>query len=406
MDAWETLVSRGFVQQCTGADAVRAALRSGQVTVYAGFDPTADSLHVGHLLPVMALAWLQRFGHRPIAVVGGGTAMVGDPTGKTEMRLLLDEATIAVNLQAQKRQLEHFLVLDGERGLMVDNAEWLLRLQYIPFLRDIGRLFSVNRMLATEAYKQRLERGLSFIEFNYQVLQAYDFLELYRRHGCTLQIGGDDQWANILAGTELIRRIEGVDAHGLTQPLILTAAGEKMGKTAGNAVWLDPAKLSPFDFYQYWINVDDRDVGRFLRLYTFLPLEEIGELEALEGADLRQAKRVLAWQSTMLVHGEAEARAAEQAAQAMVAGEAVGELPSLRVAKADLAGGLRITAVLVEAGLAKSRGEARRLIENAGVSLNNARVDDAEGVITAAQVGAGVVLRVGKRRAVRVLAAE
>lgn len=404
MDAWEILKARGFVQQCTHPDEVAEALGSGSVTYYVGFDPTADSLHIGHMLPVMAMAWLQRAGHRPIAVVGGGTALVGDPSGKTELRLLLDEATIAANLEAMKRQLQRFLVVDGERGLMVDNASWLKPLHYIDFLRDIGRHFSVNQMLATEAYKQRLERGLSFIEFNYQLLQAYDFLFLHRQHGCALQLGGDDQWANILAGADLIRRLEQHRAWGLTLPLITTATGAKMGKTAAGAVWLDPARTPVFDYFQYWLNVDDRDVGRFLRLYTFLPLDEIERLEALPGAEIREAKRVLAVESTRLVHGEAAAQAAEQAARAMVAGEATSDLPT-HVLPAQLAdGGVQIVTLLVDSGLAKSRGEARRLVEGGGVRIGQDRVADTEGMLKASEIGTeGAVLRVGKKRAVRIV---
>ena len=295
MNPFDILRERGLIQQCTGEAEVRAAFDAGPVTFYAGFDPTSDSMHIGHLLPVMAMAWLQRAGHRPIAVVGGGTAMVGDPSGKTELRQMLSEDDIRANSEALQEQLSRFLVLDGEKGLMVNNAEWLMQLQYIPFLREVGRHFSVNRMLAMDAYKQRLERksGLSFIEFNYQLLQAYDFLALYRTHGCTLQMGGDDQWGNILAGTDLIRRMEQGEAWGLTFPLITTASGAKMGKTAAGAVWLDANRLAPFDYFQHWLNVADTDVGRFLRLYTFLPINEVQKLEALQGAGDGALERVL-----------------------------------------------------------------------------------------------------------------
>lgn len=403
MEAFETLEARGFVQQCTDADGLRRQLAEGQVTFYVGFDPTADSLHVGHLLQIMAMAWLQRAGHRPIAVVGGGTAMVGDPSGKTELRQMLTEARIAENAQALKAQLSRFLVLDGQQGFMVDNAEWLLGLQYIPFLREIGRHFSVNRMLSAEAYKLRLEKGLSFIEFNYQLLQAYDFLELYRRHRCTLQLGGDDQWGNILAGTDLVRRLEQADVQGLTTPLLTTATGEKMGKTAKGAVWLDPGRCSPFDWYQYWLNVDDRDVGRFLRLYTFLPLDEVTRLEALQGADIREAKRVLAQQTTTLVHGEEAMRQAEAAAAAMVSGAAAADLPTHIVT--DLAGDLRLVVLMADSGLTKSRGEARRLIQGGGVQLAGERVTDPEAVLAPGDLqGDGALVRVGRKRAVRLVA--
>lgn len=401
MDAFETLEARGFVQQCTDAERVRKLLSEGPVTYYVGFDPTAASLHVGHLLQVMAMAWLQRAGHRPIAIVGGGTAHVGDPSGRTELRQMLSSEDIAANTEALKRQLERFLVLDGERGLMVDNAEWLLELQYIPFLREIGRHFSVNRMLSMEAYKLRLERGLSFIEFNYQLLQAYDFLELYRRYGCALQIGGDDQWGNILAGTDLIRRVTQGEAHGLTTPLLTTASGAKMGKTAAGAVWLDPDRFPPFDFYQYWLNVDDRDVGRFLRLYTFLPLDEIARLEALEGAHIREAKRVLAREMTTLVHGSDAAAQAEAAAAAMVGGTAAAELPThTLVGEEDR----KLVVALADSGLCKSRGEARRLIVGGGVRVNGERVQDPDYVLSPGDLGTeGAVVRVGKKRAARLV---
>lgn len=401
MRGLETLEARGFVQQCTDLDRVREALAQGPVTYYVGFDPTAPSLHVGHLLPVMAMAWLQRAGHRPIAVVGGGTAMVGDPSGKTEMRRLLSEEEIRHNADAIARQLGRFLQLDGDRGLTVNNADYLLELKYIPFLRDIGRHFSVNRMLTMEAYKLRLERGLSFIEFNYQLLQSYDFLELYRRYGCILQLGGDDQWGNIIAGADLIRRAEQGEAYGLTTPLITTSTGDKMGKTAAGAVWLDPTLTSPFDFHQYWLNVDDRDVGRFLRLYTFLPLDRVLELEALEGADIREAKRVLAREVTALVHGIEEAERAEAAATAMVAGAAAADLPTHRITDDE---GAKLIVALADSGLCKSRGEARRLVAGGGVRVNGVKIDDVEHILGPDILsGDGAVLRVGKKRAVRVV---
>lgn len=400
MDALGNLEQRGFVQQCTGLEDLRALLSEGPVTYYVGFDPTADSLHVGHLLQLMAMSWLQRAGHRPIAVVGGGTVQVGDPSGRTELRQMLGQEEISANVACLRRQIEQYLVLDGERGLLVDNAEWLMELQYIPFLRDIGRHFSVNRMIAAEAYKQRLERGLSFIEFNYQILQSYDFLELYRRHGCRLQIGGDDQWGNILPGSDLIRRVEGDDrVHGLTTPLLTTASGAKMGKTAKGAVWLDPAKTSEFDWYQYWINVDDRDVGRFLRLYTFLDLDEVVRLEALQGADIREAKRVLARETTALVHGQAAADRAEQAARSMVAGAASADLPTY-----TLGDDLRLLAVVAGAGLTKSKGEARRVIKGGGVRVDGEKILDPEWTVEPTAVGPeGLVVRVGKKRAARVV---
>jgi tyrosyl-tRNA synthetase len=399
MDAWETLVARGFVQQTTGEEKLQAALRGPRLTVYAGFDPTADSLHVGHLVPVLALAWLQRAGHRVLALVGGGTARVGDPTGRTDLRQMLDDARIAENSAAIRRQLERFLVLDGQQGELVDNADWLMPLNYLAFLREIGALFSVNRMIAAEAYKQRLEKGLSFLEFNYQILQAYDYLELFRREGCALQVGGDDQWGNILAGVDLVRRCHGAEVHALTQPLITTAAGTKMGKSAAGAVWLSADRTPPFDFYQYWLNVDDRDVGRFLRLYTLLPLEEVERLSSLEGAALREAKRVLAQSMTALVHGDEAAERAANAAAAMVSGEGAEELPTFVLPSA-----LRLVEVLRDSGLASSLSEARKLVRNGGVRLGLDKVTDEDGPIEPSRLpSTGVVLRVGKRRAVRLL---
>lgn len=400
MDALETLRTRGFVQQVTHPEELAARLTAGPITYYVGIDPTADSMHVGHLLPVMAMAWLQRAGHRPIAVVGGGTAMVGDPSGKTELRQMLTREQIVANSLALKAQLGRFLDFGPGKGLLVDNADWLLGLNYIDFLREIGSTFSVNRMLAVEAYKIRLERGLSFIEFNYQILQAYDFLELHQRHGCELQMGGDDQWGNIVAGIDLIRRKSGATSYGLTLPLITTATGAKMGKTATGAVWLDPDRLPPFDYYQYWLNIPDADVIRMLKLYTFLPLEQIDELAKLTGAQVREAKRVLAHEATALVHGEEAAQKAAAGARAMVAGAAAEDLPTHTVT-----GPTSLAAVLVDAGLAKSKGEARRLVAGGGVRLGSDKVDDPEIVLDPATWPTdGVVARVGKKHAVRLLA--
>ncbi|MBW1878330.1 MAG: tyrosine--tRNA ligase [Deltaproteobacteria bacterium] len=407
MHVIDTLAARGFIQQSTGLDSIREAMDQGPLTFYVGFDPSADSLHVGHLVQALAMRWLQQAGHRAIALVGGGTAMVGDPSGRTELRQMLTLDSIAANARGMQGQLERVLVLDGEQGLLVNNAEWLMKLEYIPFLREIGSQFSVNRMLAAEAYRQRLARGLSFIEFNYQLLQAYDYLELYRRFGCTLQVGGDDQWGNILAGTDLVRRMEGADVFGLTTPLLTTASGAKMGKTAQGALWLSADRLAPFAFFQYWINAEDEDVGRFLRMFTTLPLEEIAALEALEGADIRTAKRRLAWECTALVHGAAAADEAEAGARAMVAGQATDDLPTHLVDPNTLAAGVRIYLVLQDAGLTSSRGEGRRLIRNGGVRLDNLKVTDAEQDLTAQDIGLeGVVLRVGKKRAVRVVSSR
>lgn len=397
MGAYERLEARGFVAQCSHLEEVRAALArtDAPVTLYVGFDPTASSLHVGHLMQVMVMANLQREGHRVIAVVGGGTARVGDPSGRTELRQMLTDEQIAQNTASLKRQLERFLVLDGERGILVDNAEWLLKLQYIPFLREIGRHFSVNVMLAAESYKQRLERGLSFIEFNYQILQAYDFLELFRRHGCRLQIGGNDQWGNIVAGVDLVRRMEQTEVWALTTPLLTTASGAKMGKTAKGAVWLDAELLAPFDFWQYWYNTDDRDVARFLKLYTFLSDDKIAEMEALRGAELNAAKRLLANEVTALVHGPEASRAAEAGAAAMTGAVAAEELPTTQ-----LAGPTRLCEALKLAGVVQSLSEARRLVQQGGVSIDGVKATDGDAPLDPAP-GSALVVRVGKRRAVR-----
>jgi tyrosyl-tRNA synthetase len=395
MGAYERLVDRGFVQQCTHPDEVRAALSDSRVTFYVGFDPTARSLHVGHMLQIMTMATLQRHGHRVIALVGGGTSRVGDPTGKTELRQMMSDEEIAANSANFRRQLSHFLVLDGEQGVMVDNAEWLMELRYIPFLREIGRHFSVNRMLAAETYKMRLERGLSFIELNYQILQSYDFLELFRRHGCRLQIGGDDQWGNIVAGVDLVRRMEQTEVWGLTTPLLTTASGAKMGKTAQGAVWLDAEMLAPFDFWQYWYNTDDRDVVRLLKLYTFLPDEEIARVAALRGAEINEGKRLLANEVTALVHGAEAAQAAQAGAAAMTGAVAAEELPTH-----TLTGSTRLCEALEQAGLAKSKGEARRLVAQGGVSIDGEKATDGDAPL-APPPGSAVVVRVGKRRAVR-----
>jgi tyrosyl-tRNA synthetase len=399
MNALAMLEARGFVQQCTNRDEVQRALDDGAVTFYIGFDPTASSLHVGSLLQIMVMAWLQRYGHRPIAIIGAGTTLIGDPTGRTELRKMLSAEEIEANGQRIKNQIEHFLDLDGEKGLMLNNAEWLTQLNYLSFLRDIGKHFSVNRMMAAEGYKQRLARGLSFIEFNYQILQAYDFLELYRRHGCTLQIGGDDQWGNIIAGSGLIRRCDQGAANGLTTPLITTSSGAKMGKTAKGAVWLDPALCSPFDFYQFWLNVDDADVIRFLKLYTFLDLEEIETLAQLRGADIRKAKRVLARQITSQLHGEDAMLAAESAAANMTRGVASADMQTHAVGD-----DAKLVNVLADANMEKSRGAARRLMQGGAVRVNGEKVTDVDYVLSAEDLsGDGVVVRLGKKRAIRLL---
>ncbi len=399
-NVFDVLNERGFIAQVTDEDALRAQLAQGKVTFYIGYDPTADSLHVGHLVTIMAMMHMQRAGHRPIALVGGGTSMIGDPSGKTEMRRMLSPETIRHNGAAMQKQLEHYLGTDTEHVIYENNATWLLNLQYIPFLRDIGRHFSVNRMLAAEAYKQRLERGLNFIEFNYQILQAYDFLELYRRYGCTLQMGGDDQWGNLVAGVDLIRRVEGKTVQAMTYPLLTTTSGAKMGKTANGAVWIDPARLKPYDFYQYWVNCDDRDVEKLLKIFTFLPLDEISRLSALQGAELRAAKRILAFEATKITHGETEALAAQQAAQAAFAsGGNLSAMPTTTIARSRLEAGIGVLAIFTEVGLTKSRGEARRMVQQGGIYVNDSRVTAAEAILTKNNLTPdGILLRVGKKR--------
>ncbi len=404
-NAYDILKARGFVEQVSDEEGLRQALEH-PITCYVGYDPSASSLHAGHLFTIMALAHMQRQGHRPIVIVGGGTGMIGDPSGRTEMRQMLTVEQIEQNLEAIKRQIGRYVDFREERALVLNNAEWLLPLNYIEFLRDIGRYFSVNRMLAAEAYRQRLETGLSFIEFNYQLLQAYDFLQLYQRHDCILQMGGNDQWGNILAGVDLIRRVIGGEAYAMTFPLLTTASGAKMGKTASGAVWLDGDRLSPYEFYQFWINVDDADVERFLRIYTFLPLEEIDELASLEGARIREAKEVLAYEATRITHGEEEAeRAREASRQLFGAGEVEEDaLPTLELDAEDLDEGLLIADLFERTGLVRSRSEARRLIQQGGAYLNEERVDTPEQMVRREDFdGDSLLLRAGKKRYHRVV---
>lgn len=399
MSAYQTLKERGFIQQST--EGARAMLEGPSVSFYVGFDPTGDSLHAGHLLPVMAMAHLQRAGHRPIAVVGGGTGMVGDPSGKEEARQLLTPEGVAHNKACLREQLGRFIEFGEDKGLLVDNADWLLGLNYIEFLREIGRHFSVNTMLTKASVKLRLEKGLSFLEFNYQLLQAYDYLELYRRHGCRLQVGGDDQWGNIVAGIDLIRRVNGGEAHALTIPLLTTATGAKMGKTVSGAVWLDSKKMSVYDYFQYWVNVDDRDVGRFLRLYTFLPVAEIERLEGLQGADIREAKRVLALEATAIAHGMPAAQEAlAGAAAAFSGGSDVSAMPTY---EATLPMGL--VDLLADSGLCDSKSDARRQIKGGAIKVGGEKVGDIQAQLDASALdseGAVVVSR-GKKKKLRVV---
>jgi tyrosyl-tRNA synthetase len=404
-NVFDTLEERGFVEQVTDRDALRKQLEN-PTTCYIGFDPTAASLHVGSLVPIMSLAHMQRAGHRPIAVVGGGTTLVGDPSGKTEMRRLMSRQEIDENGEAIKRQLSRFLDFSRGKALMVNNADWLVNLNYIEFLRDIGRHFSVNRMLAAESYKIRLEAGLSFIEFNYMLLQAYDYWHLFKNYDCRLQMGGNDQWGNILAGADLIRRLEAEVVHALTFPLITTSSGVKMGKTHRGAIWLDPGLTSPYDYYQYWINQDDKDVGRFLALFTFLAPEEVRRLGSAQGEAIRQAKEVLAFETTALCHGRDEAEKARSAAKQLFGAEGSSEpdsVPTFSVNVRDMGQGIPAYLLLEKIGLCKTRGEARRLIAQGGGYLNGRRIETFDQLISPEDATDGsLLLRVGKKRYLRV----
>ena len=399
MSFLETFEERGFFKQTTHPEELKSRVESGRICAYIGFDPTADSLHVGHLIPLMGLAHLQRDGQRVIALMGGGTAMIGDPSGKTEMRKMLTEKQLEDNVGKIKPQMERFLDFSGDSEL-INNSEWLRNLNYIDFLRDIGRHFSVNRMLSFETYKVRLETGLSFLEFNYQLLQAYDFLELNKRYQCILQMGGDDQWANILSGVDLIRRVSQNEAFGWTYPLLTTASGRKMGKTEKGAVWLDPEKTSPYEYYQYWINCEDADIEKFLTLFTFLPLNEIRELSRLQGAEIREAKSKLALETTSLAHGREEALKAEQAAKSLFgSGGESEDIPSTQIDSSILLQGIGVFDAFRESGLCKSNGEARRLMNQGGLYLNQEPLSDPDYRITKDDFKEGsVLLRAGKKR--------
>jgi tyrosyl-tRNA synthetase len=407
-----TLRERGFVKETTDDAGLEKLLDGGPVTAYVGFDPTAPSLQLGNLVPILALAHLQRAGHRPIVIMGGGTGMVGDPSGKTEMRKLLGSDQIEENLEHFRKQFARFIDFSAGKALILDNATWLLSLKYIDFLREIGRHFSVNRMIAAECFKIRIDSpaGLSFLEFNYMLLQAYDFLELYRRHGCRLQLGGSDQWGNIVAGIDLIRRVEGGEAYGITIPLITTASGAKMGKTAEGTVWLAADKTTPYQFYQFWINTDDRDVARFLRLFTFLTIEEIRDLEKLEGADIRRAKEVLAFEATRIVHGEEEATKARNAAKELFGGGVVGNtafggggegsggVPEATLRADVLAKGVAVVNLAADLNLCKSKSEAKRLAQQGGLYLNGETVGE-DRIVGPSDVREGKIqLRAGKKK--------
>ena len=397
---YDVLAERGFIAQTTNADALRDLLDGGKpVTFYIGFDPTADSLHIGHFIPIMAMSHLQRAGHRPIALVGAGTTMVGDPSGRTDMRQMMTKEQIDANAERFKVQLSKFIDFGGGRAVMENNANWLLDLNYVGFLRDIGAHFSVNRMLTAECYKARLDKGLSFIEFNYMLMQSYDFLELYRRYGCMLQIGGDDQWSNIISGVDLVRRKEGAEVIGVTLSLLTTTEGVKMGKTQRGALWIDAEKTPPFEFYQYFRNVQDDDVVNCLLLLTFLPVEQIRAYERLEGSDLNRVKKLLAYETTRIVHGEAEAKRCDELAEALFGGGAdTAALASTPVSGARLKDGVGIIELLVMCGLSPSRSEARRLIEQGGITAGGIKIASADHIVhDDSFVNGELILQKGKK---------
>ena len=399
MQIYDELVARGLIAQVTDEKEIRDLVNNGKATFYIGFDPTADSLHVGHFMALCLMKRLQMAGNKPIALIGGGTAMIGDPSGRTDMRQMMTTETIAHNCECFKKQMSRFIDFSDDKALLVNNADWLMDLNYVEVLRDIGPHFSVNRMLTAECYKQRMERGLSFLEFNYMIMQSYDFYALYQKYGCNMQFGGDDQWSNMLGGTELIRRKLGKDAYAMTITLLLNSEGKKMGKTQSGAVWLDPNKTSPFDFYQYWRNVGDADVLKCLRMLTFLPLEQIDEMDKWEGSQLNQAKEILAYELTSLVHGEEEAKKAQDSARALFSSGNAANMPSAEIAEADLEDdGIDIVTLLQKAGLVPSRSEGRRAVEQGGVAVDGEKVADIKTIITKEQLsGDGIVLKRGKK---------
>lgn len=397
-NAFEVLKERGFIEQMTHPEEIEQLFKNEKITFYIGFDPTADSLHVGHFLTVMAMSHMQRCGHRPICLMGGGTGMVGDPTGKTDMRRMMTVDEIDYNVSCFKKQLSRFIDFSDDKAIIVNNADWLRNLNYIEFLREIGSVFSVNKMLTADCFKTRMEKGLSFLEFNYMIMQSYDFLELNKRYGCVMQLGGNDQWSNIIGGVDLIRRKENKPAFGMTFQLLTNSEGKKMGKTEKGAVWLDPAKTTPYEFYQYWRNVGDKDVEKCLRLLTFLPMDEVRRLGALEGSEINKAKEVLAFELTKIVHGEEEAKKADAAAKALfMGGGDVGSIPTTEVKPEELES-MDILSALVLTKLTPSRSEARRAVQQGGVKLNDGKVEDVEFKITADMFKDGIVtLQRGKK---------
>ena len=400
MKIYEELVARGLIAQVTNEEEIREMVNNGKATFYIGFDPTADSLHVGHFMALCLMKRLQMAGNRPIALIGGGTAMIGDPSGRTDMRSMMTRETIQHNCDCFKKQMERFIEFGEGKAMMVNNADWLMDLNYVDVLREVGACFSVNNMLRAECYKQRMEKGLSFLEFNYMIMQSYDFYYLYEKYGCNMQFGGNDQWSNMLGGTELIRRKLGKDAHAMTITLLLTSEGKKMGKTAGGAVWLDPNKTAPYDFYQYWRNVEDADVLKCIRMLTFLPLEQIDEMDKWEGAQLNTAKEILAFELTKLVHGEEEAAKAQETARGLFSGAgSTANMPATTLTDADFTdGAIDVMTLLVKCGLCPSKGEARRLVQQGGVAVDGEKVSGIEMTIPAEKfAGEGVVIKKGKK---------
>ena len=400
MEIYEELKARGLIAQVTNEDEIREPVNAGKATFYIGFDPTADSLHVGHFMALCLMKRLQMAGNKPVVLIGGGTGYVGDPSGRTDMRSMMTPETIQHNCDCFKKQMERFIEFGPDKAIMVNNADWLLKLNYIDLLRDVGACFSVNNMLRAECYKQRMEKGLSFLEFNYMIMQSYDFYHLFKHYGCNMQFGGDDQWSNMLGGTELIRKKLGKDAYAMTITLLLNSEGKKMGKTQSGAVWLDPNKTSPFEFYQYWRNVADADVLKCIRMLTFLPLEEIDKMDKWEGSQLNTAKEILAFELTKLVHGEEEANKAQQTARALFSGSGnLDNMPSYTLSKDDLTDGkIAVNDILFKAGMTKSKGEGRRLIEQGGVSVNDKRVASAVETVCADDFSEGsIIVKKGKK---------
>ena len=398
MGIYEELVARGLIAQVTNEEEIREMVNNGKAVFYIGFDPTADSLHVGHFMALCLMKRLQMAGNKPIALIGGGTAMIGDPSGRTDMRSMMTVETIQHNCDCFKKQMERFIDFSDGKAMMVNNADWLMDLNYIDVLREVGAHFSVNRMLTAECYKQRMEKGLSFLEFNYMIMQSYDFYALYQKYGCNMQFGGDDQWSNMLGGTELIRRKLHKDAHAMTITLLLNSEGKKMGKTQKGAVWLDPNKTSPFEFYQYWRNVADADVMKCIRMLTFLPLEEIDAMSDWEGSQLNKAKEILAFELTKLVHGEEEAAKAQEAAKALFSTGDAANMPTAEMTAEDFRDGkIDIITILQKSGLVPSRSEGRRAVEQGGVSVDGEKVTDFAKAYTAEEIGEGIVVKRGKK---------